>query len=73
MNLGIRFTDPVIHEFKWLKEYIPHFEFVSWGDDENPVNGSTEPIPESCQFPYKERYIQLQLKWSLIYFSLGIW
>ena len=56
-ELGYKVYWPVIHEFKWLKDYIPDFEFVSWGDDSNPVNGSTEPIPETCQFPHKDKYI----------------
>jgi hypothetical protein len=41
---------PVIHEFKWLSDYIPYFEFVSWGDDDQKITGP--PLPESCQFPY---------------------
>jgi len=48
---------PVVHEFKWLSDYIPDFNFVSWNDDDSPVNGSTQPVPESCQFPYREEYV----------------
>lgn len=48
---------PVVHEFKWLSDYIPDFNFVSWGDDDSPVNGSTQPVPQSCQFPHREEYV----------------
>ena len=48
---------PVVHEFKWLSDYIPDFNFVSWDDDDSPVNGSTQPVPQSCQFPHRDEYI----------------
>ena len=46
---------PVVHEFKWLSEYIPNFNWVSWGDDEAPITGP--PLPDSCQLPFKNKYI----------------
>lgn len=55
-DLGYEVYWPVVHELKWLADYIPDFNFVSWGDDESPITGP--PLPESCQFPYKEKYIQ---------------
>lgn len=54
-ELNYRVYWPVIHEFKWLSDYIPYFEFVSWGDDDQKITGP--PLPESCQFPYKDQYI----------------
>ena len=55
-NLGYEVYWPVVHELKWLGDYIPDFNFVSWDDDESPITGP--PLPDSCQFPCKENYIQ---------------
>lgn len=52
---GYKVYWPVIHEYKWLNDYIEDFEFVSWDDDKEPINGP--PLPDSCQFPFKEKYI----------------
>lgn len=54
-DLGYDVVWPVIHEFEWLSDYIPSFKFVSWGDNDKKITGP--PLPESCQFPHKERYI----------------
>ena len=46
---------PVISEFDWLNEYIPYFNFISWEDNDNKLNGP--PLPESVSFPRKEDYL----------------
>jgi len=64
---------PVVHEFKWLSEYIPDFNWVSWGDDKEPITGP--PLPDSCQFPYKEKYIHgapTEISEELFFFQ-GFW
>jgi hypothetical protein len=50
---GYKVYWPVIHEFKWLNDYIDDFEFVSWEDEGNP----TSTIPDAPQFPFKEEYV----------------
>jgi hypothetical protein len=53
-NSGYEVYWPVISEFKWLNEYIPHFNFVSWNDDFSPITGP--PLPDSVKFPNKDYY-----------------
>lgn len=45
---------PVVHEFEWLNDYIPEFNFISWGDTEKKLTGP--PLPDHIKFPYKEYY-----------------
>jgi len=47
---------PVVHELAWLNDYIPDFNFVSWGDTETKLTGP--PLPDSVEFPFKEQYLQ---------------
>ena len=61
---------PVVHELKWLSNYIPDFNWVSWDDDNEKISGP--PLPESCQFPYKEKYIHgapSEIKDNLFFFQ----
>jgi len=61
---------PVVHELKWLSDYIPDFNWVSWDDDNEKISGP--PLPESCQFPYKEKYIHgapSEIKDNLFFFQ----
>lgn len=53
-NKGYEIYWPVIHELEWLNNYIPDFNFISWGDRDKKLTGP--PLPESIQFPYKEYY-----------------
>lgn len=40
---------PVVCELKWLSEYIPDFNFVSWDDTE--VKLTRPPLSDRVQFP----------------------
>lgn len=71
-ELGYPIYWPVVHEFAWLEEHIPDFNWVSWGDTaENKITGP--PLPDSCQFPYKEEYIHgaPTKQTDLLYFFQG--
>ena len=45
---------PVIHEFNFLKEYIPYINWVSWEDKDQKLTGP--PFGDHIKFPYKEIY-----------------
>lgn len=53
-DLGYDIWWPIIHEFAFLKDYIPYINWVSWEDQDNPIPGP--PFKESVVFPYKEKY-----------------
>ena len=55
-DLGYEVYWPVVHELAWLNDYIPDFNFVSWGDTETKLTGP--PLPDSVKFPFKEQYLQ---------------
>lgn len=46
---------PVMSELEWLNDYIPDFNFISWGDVD--VKLSRPPLPDTVQFPFKEHYL----------------
>ena len=46
---------PVVHEFKWLSDYIPEFNWVSWDDIDVKITGP--PLPDRVKFPHKEYYL----------------
>ena len=62
-NMGYEVWWPVAHEYRWLKEYIPSFNFVSWNppvfpmeEESDPYNLKSLPLPDDFIFPYKEYY-----------------
>lgn len=45
---------PVAHELKWLSDYIPDFNFVSWDDVDEKL--TRPPLPSHVNFPGIEHY-----------------
>jgi len=61
---------PVVCELEWLNDYIPDFNFISWGDVD--VKLTRPPLPDSVQFPCKEHYLpekQTEITDELYYFQ----
>lgn len=61
---------PVVCEFEWLNQYIPDFNFVSWGDTE--VKLTRPPLPDHVVFPGKEHYSpdkQTEITDEMFYFQ----
>jgi hypothetical protein len=61
---------PVVSEFEWLNDYIPDFNFISWGDKE--VKLTRPPLPDHVQFPGIEHYLpekQTEITDDLFYFQ----
>lgn len=53
-NNGYEVYWPVVHEFKWLSDYIPFFNFISWQDEVNHL--TVPPLPAQVEFPRKNDY-----------------
>jgi hypothetical protein len=54
-NLGYKIILPVVHEFKWLNNYIENVEFISWEDKEKKLSWG-DILPDNIKFPKKEYY-----------------
>lgn len=54
-NLGYEVYWPVVHELKWLNDYIKDFHFISWDDVNTKLSGP--PLPDHVTFPFKEYYL----------------
>ena len=54
-NSGYKIILPVVHEFKWLNNYIENVEFISWEDKEKKLTWD-DRLPDNIHFPKKEFY-----------------
>jgi hypothetical protein len=54
-SLGYEIYWPVISEFANIGHYIEDFNFISWEDNINHINGP--PLPDSVNFPRKDYYL----------------
>lgn len=53
---GYEIVWPIVHEYYWLKDYIPWINWVSWNDNDSKLT-HLDKLPDSVTFPFKEKYI----------------